>query len=365
MNLIRIILYPFALLYGIVMFIRNKLFDWNIFPSESFDIPVVSVGNLSVGGTGKTPTVELLIRILKKNLKIATLSRGYGRKTRGFILAGKESSYLEIGDEPLQYSQKFDELTVAVDENRRRGIHMLMNEHEDLDVIILDDAFQHRYVKPGLSILLTDFHNLYCNDYPLPTGDLREFRVGAKRADIIIVTKTPCVLSPITRRRITNLIKPKVHQELYFSFIAYKKMKAVPGISHTPDDSKINTLLLFCGIANSYPIQEHLKTKCQELIVLEFPDHHKYNQKDMQKIISTYRDIFSRNKAIITTEKDAMRLIKTSLIESLQDYPLYYLPIEMKLHKEDSDNFVQKIKSYVGNDQRKRPVPAGENENST
>ncbi|MDZ7741893.1 MAG: tetraacyldisaccharide 4'-kinase [Bacteroidota bacterium] len=365
MNIIRIILYPVALLYGFVMFVRNKLFDWDVLPSESFEIPVISVGNLSVGGTGKTPTVELIIRILKETKKIATLSRGYGRQTRGFALASKDSSYLEIGDEPLQYSQKFEEIQVAVDENRRRGLHTILEKEPDLDVVILDDAFQHRSVKPGLSILLTDFHNLYVNDFVLPSGGLREFRRGSGRADIIIITKTPCVLSPITRRRINSLIKPGDQQELFFSFIAYKPIRAIPGIHNHFEKKKTNTILLFCGIANSYPIQDHLKTKCEELIVMEFPDHHKYNKKDMEKVIKTYRDIFSANKAIITTEKDAMRLIKTKLIDVLLDLPVFYLPIEMRLHKGDSEKFEKKIINYVEENRRKRPVSEKQDRHQT
>ncbi len=363
MNIIRIILYPVALLYGFLMFVRNKFFDWNVLPSESFKVPVISVGNLSVGGTGKTPTAELLIRILKGNKKIATLSRGYGRQTRGFVLADKESSYLEIGDEPLQYSQKFEEIQVAVDENRRRGLHTLLEKYPELDVVILDDAFQHRYVKAGLSILLTDFHNLYVNDFPMPTGGLREFRRGSRRADFIIVTKTPCVLSPITRRRINSLIKPRKHQELFFSFIAYKPISAIPGIDSKLDKRKFNTILMFCGIANSYPIQEHLKSKCEELIVMEFPDHHRYNKKDLEKVIKTYRDIFSANKAIITTEKDAMRLIKTRLIEMLRDLPVFYLPIEMRLHKDDNEKFEKKIINYVEENRRERPLSQKQDQN--
>lgn len=361
MNIIRIILLPVALLYGIVMLVRNKLFDWKILPVSSFRIPVISVGNLSMGGSGKTPHVEYIVNLLKDKYKVATLSRGYGRNTKGFIEANEDSDYLQIGDEPLQYKQKFEDQVVAVDACRSRGIKILSNTINDLGVVVLDDAFQHRWIKPGLSVLLTDFHKLYPQDYVFPTGTLREFRRGSKRADIIVVTKTPCVFSPITRRRLTDVIKPAKDQELYFSFITYKPLRPVPGIKIEKEKKKFNTILMFCGIANSYPLQEHLKTRCQELIVLEFPDHHKYSIKDLQKVIKTYDDIFSANKAIVTTEKDTMRLIKTDLIEYMQDYPVYYVPIEVKIHKDDSKKFDEQIKTYVERNKRDIEVPSEEN----
>ena len=215
----HIIMLPISLCYGLAMQIRNWLFDINLLCSKTFDKPVISVGNLTFGGTGKTPHIEYLIRLLTPELFIATLSRGYGRKTRGFILASIPSSAKQIGDEPLQFLKKFDPIKVAVDEKRKRGIHLLLEKHPDLNVILLDDAYQHRYVKPGLSILLTDFHRPYPEDIILPSGTLREFRSGAGRADIIIVTKTPKIFSPITRRRIIEELKPKNHQRIYFSYI--------------------------------------------------------------------------------------------------------------------------------------------------
>ncbi len=354
MNLLKVLLLPFASIYGIIIWIRNKLFDWNILPSENFKIPTISVGNLSTGGTGKTPVIEYLIRLLFANYKISTLSRGYGRKSKGFIKAAIDSNYYQIGDEPLQIKQKFPKITVAVDEKRSHGIKLLSNLDKDLDVVLLDDAFQHRYVTPGLSILLTDFHNLYTNDYIVPTGTLREFRKSAKRADIIIVTKTYSVLSPLTRRRITKLIKPKPHQTLLFSYIKYNTLQFVPGINYDnkPTKRKFNTILMFTGIANNYPLQEHLKNFCSELIVMDFYDHHKYTQKDTEKIIKTYSEIFSRNKAIITTEKDSMRLYKTELIKNFVDLPLYFIPIEIKFHDNDKSKFDKIVLNYVKKNKR-------------
>ncbi len=253
MNLSQLVLFPFSCLYGFIVFVRNKFFDWNIQPSAEYDNAIISVGNLSTGGTGKTPHVEYIIRLLQNDYSLATLSRGYKRKTKGFLQASKDSTYHDIGDEPLQYSQKFSDINVAVDECRRRGIESINSQNPDLDVIILDDAFQHRYVKPGLSILTTDFHNLYVEDYCLPSGTLRESKRGAKRADVIIVTKSPRVLSPITRRRITELIKPRAYQELLFTYLDYSE--PIPLSKEQPDilHKKYSSILMITGIANSYP----------------------------------------------------------------------------------------------------------------
>lgn len=362
----RVFLFPFALLYGLVVHLRNKLFDWNIVTSKSFPLPVIAVGNLSTGGTGKTPHTEYLIKLMQdNNLQPATLSRGYGRDTKGYIEAGEQSDYHEIGDEPLQFSHKFEGVTVAVDEKRKRGIRMLLKKHPAPGAIILDDAFQHRYVKPDLSILLTDYHNLYTENYLLPTGNLREMRCGAKRADIIIVTKTPSVLSPLDRRQIEAKIKPRPHQKLFFTKITYCKPLPLPGTEPVFDPTGLNTILMFSGIANSYPFQEYLKTKCSELIVLEFPDHHKYSRKDIGKIIDTYKDIFSMKKAILTTEKDAMRLIKSRLMDHLKDYPVFYVPINIVFQDKEKNAFNKLVLDYVRKDKGKRELSEKENNPST
>ena len=209
MRFLQILLLPFAFCYGMIMLVRNLLFDLGVLPSEKFDIPVISVGNLSLGGTGKTPHIEYLIRLMGDRMLTATLSRGYGRESKGFILASRRSNVKYIGDEPLQFVKKFHNIKVAVDEKRVRGIHKLMDKFPDLGLVLLDDAFQHRWVKPGISILLTDYHQLFTEDHVVPSGRLREFRSGAKRADVIIVTKTPKVFSPITRRRILEDLKPQ------------------------------------------------------------------------------------------------------------------------------------------------------------
>lgn len=347
------------------MALRNKLFDWKIIRAHQFNIPIISVGNLSYGGTGKTPHIEFLIRLLQDKFKIATLSRGYGRKSRGFVLADKNSTYYDIGDESLQYKQKFEKIEVSVDAFRRRGIKILMNLFPNLGCILLDDAYQHRFIKPGLSILLTDFHRLYVNDYPIPSGTLREFRSGVKRADIIIVTKTFPVFSPITKRRLTELIKPRKHQELYFSYVQNGDLVPIPGIKHQIDRKRCNTILLFSGIANSYPLQEHIQTFCSELIVMDFPDHHKYNARDIEKIKKAYDEIFSKNKIIVTTEKDAMRIIKTNLINQIIDLPVFYSPIEIKFHAGGETAFNNQIIKYVSTHSRNSKLHQESNQSTT
>lgn len=348
MFLIKILLYPFALLYALVMLLRNRLFDWKILRSKKFDIPVITVGNLSYGGTGKTPHIEYLIRLFRDRYKICVVSRGYGRATRGFILAEEHHTATELGDEPLQYLRKFKDIAVAVDERRSRGISKVLKMKPETDLVLLDDAFQHRYVKPSLSILLTDFHHLYVNDYPLPTGTLREFRCGAKRADVIVVTKTPRIFSPILRREISARIAAASHQKIFYSYIDY--MEPVPlrvtGIEKAAS-ARYSCILMLTGIANPYPLQEHLRTRCNELEIRSYPDHHKYSVDDIRTIISGYENILSKDKAIFTTEKDAMRLDRSEFSGLLAGYPVYFVPMKVRFHPCDEPGFDKFIRSYV------------------
>jgi tetraacyldisaccharide 4'-kinase len=330
------------------MWIRNKFFDFGILPSKKFDIPVISVGNLSTGGTGKTPHVEYLIRLLNTEFKVAVLSRGYKRKTSGFILAGENSSAAQIGDEPFQIFNKFNNLIVAVDEKRKRGILNLIKSSPSPDVMLLDDAFQHRYVTPGISILLSDYHKLFTQDYVLPSGSLREFRCGAKRADMIVVTKSSKIFSPITRQSIREEIRPASHQKLFYSYIDYGPILPVKGIDFVPDGrKKYNTIMIVAGIANTYPLEFHLRNFCDEIKLLKFPDHHEYNEKDIVKIMEAYDGIITRNKIIITTEKDLMRISRPEFLNTLQHYPVCYIQIEIVFHKEDKPVFDKYILEYV------------------
>ncbi len=347
MKSLRFILFPFALIYGSIIFLRNFLFDVGIFKQTKFDLPVICVGNLSTGGTGKTPHVEYLIRLLRQNFRIATLSRGYGRKTKGFVLATQEDNSFSIGDESMQYLSKFDTVSVAVCEKRVFGVRRLLNLIFDLDCIILDDGFQHRAIKPGLSVLLTDYYSLYAKDFILPTGNLREFRSGAKRADIVVVTKSPKVLSPITRRGIAEQLKLNPNQQLYFSYLKYGQITPLTDTAIEHPLENISTILLFAGIANTYPLEAHLKHQCNEIVVIKFSDHHDFTDVDIEKLKTTFANIYSKNKVMMTTEKDVMRLQASKHIEVLKDLPLFYVPVQVEFHKEDKNKFNQQILDYV------------------
>lgn len=352
--LLKIILLPFSVLYGFITFLRNKFYDWGLFKSESFDTPIICVGNINTGGTGKSPAVEYLIRLLQKQNKyISTLSRGYGRETKGFIMAGNSATASAIGDEPLQFFRKFQNISVAVCEDRVKGIHLLLEKQPAPEVILLDDAFQHRRVKPGLNILLTDYNNLYSRDWVLPAGRLREFRCGAKRADIIIVTKTPENISDTEKTKITNSLKPEPTQCVLFSFIRYKE--PLPFFENSLQ-KKLHSLrdyelVLFSGIADPKPLIAHLKPVCKKLHTLRFSDHHSYSSKDIITISEKFRNIVSENKIILTTEKDFSRLIHQDICNELSDFPVYYLPVEMDFYETDKKTFELKIVNYVEKNQ--------------
>lgn len=354
MRFLQILLLPFSCCYGIIMLVRNLLFDLGILHSEKFDLPVISVGNLCFGGTGKTPHIEYLIRLIGERVLIATLSRGYGRESTGFILASRRSNAKYIGDEPLQFVKKFHNIKVAVDEKRVRGIHKLMDKFPDLGLVLLDDAFQHRWVKPGISILLTDYHHLFTEDHVAPSGQLREFHSGARRADIIIVTKTPKVFSPITRRRILDDLKPRPSQQLFFSYILYGDLIPVNEEQDLAVLQKLSYILLFTGIANDYPLQEEVRRKCTDLSILKFPDHHQYKMKDLETILERFEDLPTRKKIILTTEKDLMRLKNPEFSNFFKNLPLFYLPIEINFHEKDKQKFDKLILDYVGQNQRNR-----------
>lgn len=357
MKFYQVFLLPFALLYGLTLMVRNWLFTIRLIPSTNYDLPVIVIGNLSFGGTGKTPHIEYLIRLLREQFSVATLSRGYRRSSKGFVLVSKRSAYKHVGDEPLQFAKKFDNIKVAVDENRAEGIEILRNKFPSLDVILLDDGFQHRQIRPGLSILLTDFHKLYTDDFVVPSGTLREFCCGAGRADIIIVTKTPKIFSPITRRRITNELHPRRHQKIFFSFIQYGDPLMVTASSTTLEPYSSSRILLFTGIANDYPIREHLKRHCRELEVMKFPDHHPYTLNDLKKIKNHFDALPGRKKVIFTTEKDLMRLKTPELSNFLKRLPLFYLPMTIEFYGDDKKQFDQMILNYVGENTRDFKLP--------
>ena len=332
MKLIRNIVIPFVPVFYAITSLRNTLYDLGVKKSVSYDFPVICVGNLSVGGTGKTPMIEYLIHLLKDDFKVATLSRGYKRKTKGFILADTFSTAQTLGDEPFQFYNKFkNDILVAVDTDRKNGIKKLMQLDSLPEVVLLDDAFQHRKVKAGFNILLTTYNNPYFNDFVLPTGNLREPRNGAKRANVIIVTKCPNHLSETEKSKFLKAIDPEENQYVFFSSIDYSN-EIVSGENIKNLDS-INNFTLVTGIANAYPLVDFLKNKGFEFEHLNFKDHHEFSKQDIIEI--------NRRKLIITTEKDFMRLKK---YESLKD-KLFYLPIKVSV--DNKDEFNKLIRDFV------------------
>jgi tetraacyldisaccharide 4'-kinase len=356
--MLKILLFPFAVIYGLVIKFRHFLFDVGILPSKSFDIPIIGVGNLALGGTGKTPHTEYLVRLLHKNFRLAILSRGYLRKSRGFVLADNQSTMRDIGDEPLQYYSKFGEsgVAVAVDKNRCRGVKSLLAMNPPPQAVILDDALQHRFIKPGLNLLLTDYRKLYTDDFLVPAGKLRDIKASAKRADIIIVTKTERILSPIVRRIIEQKIHPAPHQKLYFSYLQYENPIRLPSLETTQLGKKYSTIILFTGVANPYTLKDYLRYRCRELITIDFPDHHNYTKKDVQLIRKTWEEQFTRKKLLVTTEKDAMRLINSPYLRLLKDLPMVYIPVKVKFHGKDEKDFNHQILNYVRENQRNGTV---------
>ena len=356
----KFLLYPFALIYGLIVGFRNKLFDWGILCEQTFDVPVISVGNLAVGGTGKTPHVEFLISFLKDKYRVAVLSRGYKRQTKGFVLADNNSTAQSIGDEPFQIKQKFPEITVAVDKNRRRSIQTLLGFKnltrlkEGLkEVILLDDAFQHRYVKPVISILLTDYNCLYTRDYLLPAGRLRESRRGAKRADIVIVTKCP---PNVDFLKIEKELRLQKRQKLYFSTFRYNEIKPVFGCRDAINRvSTTKTVLLLTGIVSPKPLYEHLMQHAKNIVSMAYPDHHDFSQKDIENISKTFAEI-EGEKIIITTEKDAARLVgNPHLSEEMKKF-IYSIGIEVEILQNKENELNNKILELCLKKLNKQPI---------
>lgn len=353
--LLYLLLLPITLIYGSIVSLRNRLFDSKILPSQEFDIPIISVGNITVGGTGKTPHIEYLVSLLKDQFNIATLSRGYKRKTKKFLVATPESTVNDIGDEPKQIKQKFPDITVAVDRKRVNGINSLLSDEIEptFDAILLDDAYQHRYVKPGLSILLIDYNRPIHKDHLLPYGRLREQCWGKRRAHIIIITKTPKNLKPIERRIREKELNAYPYQSLYFTTFKYGKITPLFK-SDTEQEVTLedNSTLLVTGIANPKPLKEHIMEHSNEVQELQFEDHHDFTSKDLQKIADAFSKIGSQNKIIITTEKDAMRLQEHPNIDIIKHLPIYYIPIEIDFLFEGEEQFNSQIVDYVKKNKR-------------
>ena len=351
----RILLLPFSLLYGLVVNIRNILFDWGILKSTEFNIPIISVGNITVGGTGKTPHVEYIVNILKGKNNIAVLSRGYKRKTKGFYVADSKSVASEIGDEPKQIKRKFPSITVAVDANRVNGIKKLIKK--GIGSVILDDAFQHRWVKPGLSILLVDYNRDIHADNLLPYGNLRESPKAKDRANIIIVSKTPLDIKPIDKRLIINNLGPKSYQQLFFTGLKYGKLRPfLGGNNSAPTDwglsSNIYSVVLVTGIARPQQILQYLKGFSNDIHHLNFPDHAYFTQQKIKKIITIFDNIKNDKKIIITTEKDAVKISGIKIDNTILKQNIFYLPIEICFVDGNEQKFKNEIINYVEKNKR-------------
>lgn len=329
------------------VFFRNLLFDIGLLRSKRFNVPVIGVGNLRTGGTGKTPHAEYLIRLLKDQYRVALLSRGYKRKSKGFKVAGADSGINDIGDEPLQMHKKFPDIVVAVHEKRTKGIKLILKQFPDVDVIILDDAFQHRYVTPGLNFLLTGYYNPFFNDFLLPVGNLREAKCRAKRADALIVTKTPSVLSPLDRRFFLKKLEKHKLEPVFFSTFRYLGLKPLTSSINTTPPKRIKSIFLLTGIANTTALEEYLKTKSKELHVYKYRDHHQFTAKNLKALRSHFDKTISYSKIVVTTEKDAMRLQHPKLLEQLAGLPVYYLPVEVVFHDTDKQKFDELVFRFL------------------
>lgn len=327
----RKLLFPFSLVYHGITEVRNRLFDLNILESKSFKLPVIAVGNLNMGGTGKSPMIEYLIGELSKKYRVATLSRGYRRESKGFQLVEENDQVEKSGDEPLQFKNKFSQTIVAVDANRQEGITELMKFSPD--VVLLDDAFQHRKVKAGFYILLTAYNDLYADDFILPAGNLRESRKGARRANVIVITKCPQDLSQEKMMKIRAKLNPQVHQEVFFTYIKYsERIKSAKKEMRVEEIS--SDFVLVTGIANPAPLVEFLESRNIRLRHNQFSDHHNFSDKEIEELQKEHR--------ILTTEKDYMRLRS-----KISPEKLYYLPIEVGFLKNESRDFDKKILEYI------------------
>ena len=340
----RILLFPFSLLYGLVIIVRNYLYDKQVLRSAGFNLPMICIGNLSVGGTGKSPMVEYLLYLLQHQYRVATLSRGYKRKTKGYALAQAQTTALEIGDEPMQFHTKFPNVAVAVGEARIEAVPQLLHDRPDTQVIILDDAFQHRSISAGLNVLLTDCNNLFTRDFFLPTGDLRDQRSSYKRAQIIVVTKCPSGMTVAEKQKVIAEIEPIKGQRVFFTTIDYgtpyhiihKNQRAI-----TANDE----VLLVCGIANPKPLKELLLEQAKTYYEQMFSDHHIFTIDDLNDINKRFNEIHASDKMMLTTEKDAVRLFKFE--KELEHLPLYVIPVKHRVLFDEGPFFEELIFRYI------------------
>lgn len=342
---------PLSWLYGLAVDTRNALFDMGVLKSVSYNIPIINVGNITVGGTGKTPHVEYLVRLLSAQYKVAVLSRGYKRKTRGYILATPESTVTEIGDEAWQMKRKFPDIYVAVDGNRRRGIERLTGDEatRDVDVILLDDAYQHRYVKPGLNILLVDYHRMISEDSLLPAGRLREKASAKSRANIVIVSKCPYDITPMGIRVIRYALKLRPYQKLFFSTMKYSGVKQLFGEETIPMQrlrTAVYRVLLLTAIGSPQQMEQDVKRFVRHITPMTFPDHHYFSKADGQAICDKLRNM-PQPSIIITTEKDAAKLRVMDGLDETTRLRIYVLPTEVSIQRDETSLLNKNILDYV------------------
>ena len=356
----KLFLYPLSAIYGLIISIRNLLYDYKIFKSTEFEIPVISIGNITVGGTGKTPHTEYLVELLRKQFTVTTISRGYKRKTKGYQEVEIGSLAASVGDEPLQIKTKFSDVQVVVDEKRVHAIKKIQKQEPSSlpDVILLDDAFQHRSVSPGINILLIDFNRPIDKDYLLPVGRLREARWQMRRANVIIYTKCPQEISPITRRIIMKDVFLRPYQNLFFTTMVYQPLTPVfpeEAIATPKLASDKASVLLVTGIANPEHLRKYLSNFTENITDMKYPDHHNFNTSNIQQIEQKFSAIEAVNKIIITTEKDSMRLKDMDLSPSMKAH-LFYIPLKIKFLDSEGKNFDEKIVTYVRENKSNRDL---------
>lgn len=357
----NILLYPVSLIYGIVTGIRNFLYNTEILPSESFSIPVICVGNITIGGTGKTPHVEYLAGLLSQHFRVAVLSRGYKRKTKDFRFVDPASAANDSGDEPLQIARKFPAVTVAVGRNRVKSIKQIIKLRPETDIILLDDGFQHRRLNPGFSILLSDFSRPMAEDHLLPYGSLRESKNNMRRADIILITKTPPDISAIDRRLIVSRMEKPPYQNLYFTATQYLQPVSVFGNIHSAlslDSNSFsqNGAVLITGIANPEPFELHLKQFFSTITHLRFSDHHNFSENDVKKISGAWDELNTPHRHLVTTEKDAMKLMNFNSLPEQIKSSFFYIPVGIGFLNDDKDEFDKIIIDYVRKNKRNNRI---------
>ena len=344
---LRILLFPLALLYAIIVKVRNFLFDKNILKSAQFNLPIICVGNLVVGGTGKSPMVELLVDLLRYDYHVATLSRGYKRRTKGYVLANENTTAIDIGDEPMQFHLKFPEVPVAVGEERVVAVPQILFDKPETEVIILDDAFQHRSIHAGFNIVLTEYNNIYTHDFYLPTGDLRDDKNSAHRANVIVVTKCPPNLHSTAKQVFSKTLRIQAHQKLYFTTIEYGMPYHIIHRDKKMPITEALEVLMVCGIANPTPLKQFLTQHAKTYHQQSYNDHRIFTIDDLKDIQTKFNAITSTQKIILTTEKDAVRMLKFK--EKLNDMPMYIIPIRHYFLFDEEPIFTAQIKDFVDN----------------